>query len=40
LQYLASKKNFEKIKKILDNIAKENKTKLDDTTWKSFLAKV
>ena len=40
LQYLATKKNYEKIKKILQNIAIENKTKLDDTTWKSFLVKV
>ena len=40
IPYLAKKKRYDEIFKVLNSIAKSNKTQLDETAWKSFLIKV
>ncbi|CAF0992061.1 unnamed protein product [Brachionus calyciflorus] len=39
IQFLSSKKDFNRIEKLLKKIAKINKTHFDDSSWKSFLSK-
>jgi hypothetical protein len=39
LTFLAKKKRYNEVQKILGIIAKTNKTKLDQADWKSFLNK-
>ena len=40
IQYLTLKKKIDEIQKVLEKIAKSNKTELDETLWKSLLVKV